>query len=146
MPILTLPVSSDGLAVNAVVALNAPSLAARQSAGAPAPSPAHVRGLIDTACDATTLSPRVFHQLGLAPIQATTTQTAGGKRRVRLSRVSLSLYGPAGAAGPMLTFPDLVVAELLQPLPNLEALFGLDLLDQCLFFHDGPSKRFTLAF
>jgi hypothetical protein len=40
----------------------------------------------------------------------------------------------------------LIVAELTQALPNIDALIGRDILNDCLFILDGPGQQFTLAF
>jgi hypothetical protein len=76
----------------------------------------------------------------------TTTQTAGGQVHVNLYRVSLSVLGPTGARSPMLVQPDLVVSELVVQLPNVDVLIGRDVLDECLFIHNGPAQQFILGF
>jgi hypothetical protein len=65
---------------------------------------------------------------------------------VNLFEVGLTILGPAGKAGPMLVRDQLIAMELTQALPNIDALIGRDILNDCLFILDGPGKQFTLAF
>jgi hypothetical protein len=46
----------------------------------------------------------------------------------------------------MLTRGDLVVMELIKPIPNVEVLVGLDILLDCRLLLDGPARQFTLDF
>jgi hypothetical protein len=146
MPFFTFPLSPDGLAVHGLVGLNGPDTAARLQAGQPIPRPISVRALLDTACDMTTIAPGVFQQLGLVRRGRSSTQTAGGQVPVNLYRVSLSVLGPTGAPSPMLVEPDLRVLDLAAALSNVDALIGLDILNENLLVHNGPARQFILAF
>ena len=35
--------------------------------------------------------------------------------------------------------------EMPQPIPDIEVLIGMDVLNDCLLIFDGPKKEFTLA-
>jgi hypothetical protein len=146
MPHLTFDWSPDGMVVGAVVGTNRPDTLALLQAGKPVPTPVRVRALLDSGADATAVAPPVLHQLGLTPVRSAGTQTAGGSVAVGLYRISLTVHGPGGTAGPMLVQPNLLATELAVPLSNIDALIGLDVLGQCLLVVDGPGQRFTLAF
>jgi hypothetical protein len=102
--------------------------------------------LLDTACDVTTIASSVLQPFGLVSAGRSRTQTAGGPVRVRLYRVSLSVYGPTGAPSPLLVQPDLEVMEMTVALANVDALIGLDVLNENLLVHNGPARQFILAF
>jgi hypothetical protein len=105
-----------------------------------------VRALIDTGADVTAVAPAVLRQAGAVLLRSVPTLTAAGSVRVQLFEVSLTVSGPAGAAGPMFVKSTLVVTELATLLPNLEALIGQDVLAECLFLLDGPRRHFVLGF
>jgi hypothetical protein len=143
---LTFAASADGPTLEVVVSLAGQQLAALQQRGAAFPRALTLRALIDTGTDVTAIDPRVVQQLALALRTTASTQTAAGSVNVNLYEVSLTIAGPKGAAGPMLVRPTLLVTELAVPLPNLDALVGRDVLNECLFQLDGPGGQFLLAF
>jgi len=112
----------------------------------PIPTPLRLRGLIDCGTDVTAVVPAVFQQLGIPHVAWGSTQTASGQANVRAFKVSLSIFGPRGVAGPALVRPDLLATELSFVLQSFDVLIGLDILSQCLFILDGPGTQFTLAF
>jgi len=138
--------SADGPTLPVMVSLPRNQLAVLQLAGAPFPQPLTLLGLIDTGTDVTAIDPRRVQQLGLVLQARRLTQTAAGSVHVNLYKLSLTISGPKGAAGPMLVRPTLVVTELAAPLTNLDILVGRDVLDECLFQLDGPGKQFLLGF
>ena len=143
---LTFPVRADGLSVPGVVGLNDLDAATLVRTGQPIPRPVRVVGLLDTGCTVTAVGPQVFRQLGLAPLIAGSTQTAAGSVPVNLYRVSLSVFGASGAAGPILTVRDILVSELATTLPDVDVLIGLAVLLGCKLLLDGPGQVFTLEF
>ncbi len=146
MPHLTFPLNSDGMIVQAVFGLHGTDTAALVQAGQPIPRPLQVRTLLDSGANATAVAPRVFQHLGLGSFVTATSTTAGGTIKVNLYRVSLTVFGARGSAGPALVLTDLVVSELTAPLPNLEALIGMDVLNAGLLVLDGPGQQFILGF
>lgn len=146
MPHVSLPLSADGLIVEAVFGLNGPDTAMRVQAGQSVPPPIVVRALLDSGTDTTAIASRVVQQLGAAHVIDATSNTASGTVTVNLYRVSLTIAGLAGRSGPVLVIPDLLVSELTAPLPNIEALIGMDVLRQCLLVMDGPGQQCILAF
>jgi hypothetical protein len=102
-----------------------------------------VRGVLDTGSDVTCVSAAVLSRFALVSAGQTTTHTAAGSSHVNLFDVSLSLLRPGGLA--LLVVEQLVVVELLNPPPGIDAFVGRDILSQLLFFHDGPQNEFTLG-
>jgi hypothetical protein len=146
MPHLTFSTSPDGPALPVRIGVDGKNMADLHATGQTIPPPLALRGLIDSGTDITCVAPWVLRQLGLVSAGSSSTQTAGGSVKVNLFDVSVTISGPAGKAGPMLVRDQLIVMELTQALPNIDALIGRDILNDCLFILDGPGKQFTLAF
>jgi hypothetical protein len=146
MPYLNFPTSPDGPALQILVGVDGNRTTALHQAGSPIPRPLQVRALIDTGSDVTAVAPTILQQVGTPLLRGAPTLTAGGTVPVRLFEVSLNVFGPAGAAGPMFVKPTLVVTELAAALPNIEVLIGQDVLAECLFLLDGPRGHFLLGF
>ena len=72
--------------------------------------------------------------------------TASGSVPVNRYEISLSIFGPAGVAGPVLARPSWFVTDFAQLLPGIEALIGMDLVREIVLNIDGPRGRFTLTF
>ena len=146
MPHLTLALNADGMIVEAVLGLNGPATAGLVQAGQAIPRPVKVRALLDCGTDVTAIAPRVFQQLGVGSFASGSSQTTGGVFPIKLYRVSLTIYGASGPAGPALVLTDLPVSALTVPPPNLEALIGMDVLGAGLLVLDGPGHQFILGF
>jgi hypothetical protein len=146
MPHLTFPINPDGLTLTVLIAPGRTRMLALQATGQAIPAPSSVRAVIDSASDLCCVSLPVLNALSLPPQGTAKTYTAGGSVTTRTYRVSLSIFGPAGTSGPMLTVPELAVAELRHTAPGLDVLIGMNLLADCLLIVDGPGGRFTLSF
>jgi hypothetical protein len=146
MALLTLPTRADGLRTDVLIGHDAAFLQALQTAGRPLPAPASARGLFDTGSDVTCVVPGILSALGLSPTNKVWTQTASGSVAVDLYDVSLTLFDPAG--GPRTSFfrPAWTVMGLPHDLPTVDALIGMDLINELVLTVDGPARRFTLAF
>lgn len=146
MPQLTFPIQKNELQLSAVISLNRPAMIGLIAAGQSIPAPVWTTALIDTGSDITCVTADVLRQLGLSSIAQTSTQTARGSVLVRLFEVGLSIPPSGNLPGPMLTRPDLLVMELIDPPADVEVLIGLDILLDCRLFLDGPGQYFTLDF
>lgn len=143
---LTFPIPLAELTFSAVVSLSHQAMVDRLAAGLPAMPPIWTTGLIDTGSTVTCVAADVIQRLGISPFAQTSTRTASGSVPVRLFRVSLSISPSGNLPGPMLTRPDLLVMELLDPIPNVDVLIGLDILLDCRLLVDGPGRQFTIDF
>ena len=72
--------------------------------------------------------------------------TASGSVLVDRYEISLSIFGPAGIAGPALVRPLWNVTSFSRTLPGIEALIGMDLIRQIVLIIDGPTGTFALDF
>lgn len=131
--------------VVAVVGLNGIDTASLVQHGKPISRPIQVRSLLDSGTDVTAVASRVFQQLGLGSLISGFSQTTSGLVPVNLYRVSLTISGSPGLAGPIVTLTDLLVSELTTALPNIDALIGMDVLRDSLLVLDGPGQRFILG-
>jgi hypothetical protein len=145
MPSLTFPIQPDGLTCDALAGLDGNTTAALLAAGQPLLAPARCRAIIDTGTDVTCVAATVLRGLGLStPARRRTTHTVAGQVAANLFSVSLGIMNFGDPASPMLTFPTLLVMELLGVLPNLEVLIGLDIIRTIRLVVDGPGGVFTL--
>lgn len=140
---LTLSFVPDGLLVPALLGLTAPDLAAAQAVGASSPAVLQVRGMIDSGTTITAVAPGVLARLNVPPGPAVQTTTAAGTIQVRLYQVSFTIYDLA--SGVTLARSDWTVTNLLYD-PEVDVLFGLDLLREVVLIVNGPGQMFSLDF
>jgi hypothetical protein len=145
MPQLSFAVSRAGLLVPTWIGLDGTTTSVLHTANKPIPAPIQVRGLLDTASDATAVASWVLQQLRIPAATTAVTQTAAGQAKVKLYEISLSINDP-GLGKIMLTKSDLLITELPATLPDTDVLIGLDVLLDCKLFLDGPSRQFSLDF
>jgi hypothetical protein len=146
MTLLWLDPTSDGLTLDVLIGLPRTRMRRLQRAGLPIPRLLTVRGIIDNGTNVTCVPSRVVAHFGLRPSVTSSTTTAAGPAPADLYRVSLSLSASLGTSPLMFIQPNLLVMELMMPLPgNIEVLVGRDILDACLFVSDGPRRQFTLS-
>jgi hypothetical protein len=143
---LTFSMSGDMLIVGMQIA---PPTALLQASLAGGPSPLTVtsaRALIDTGAEATSISPDVAARLGLASSGRVQMTTASGTAMVERYQISFSIFDARGVAGPSLTRQLWNVTSFPQPLTDIEALIGMDVIKEVSLKIDGPGKVFTLEF
>jgi hypothetical protein len=141
---LTFPFGTDGLLVPALVSPSTADLQASTAQGRPPPASVHARGTLDSGCTLTAVVPRVLSALQATPGRKASTQTAAGRVPVICYEISFSIYRLGG--GPLLTRPDWQVTSLSEDLPDVDVLFGLDLLREITLTVDGPGGWFALDF
>jgi hypothetical protein len=144
MPRLTFPIAPDGLRVPAILSPDAAELHRLMAAGQPPPT-RHVRGMLDSGTTVTAVIPSLLKALGATPGKPASTQTAGGKANVTLYSVSFTIYEPT-TGGPKLSRDTWTVSDLPQDLPDVDVLFGLDLIRELTMTIHGPAQYFTLDF
>jgi len=120
----TYPLQAGELTLPVVIGLGAGEAQARMAAGQALPSPAWGTGVIDTGTTVTCVAGSILRQLGTLPAHQATSHTATGQLVADLSKVSLSIPAPGPSVGPMLTRRDLLVMEMIQVIPGVEALIA----------------------
>ena len=143
MPRLTFAVSPDGLMLPALLGPDSTAMQQLVAQGNPVPKPVQARAQIDTGTVVTAVGPGVLAALGATPGAASRTQTASGLVVVRFYRISFTIFDPAGAT---LSRADWLVTDLPQDLPDVEVLFGMDVVRELILNVDGPAGQFTLDF
>ena len=146
MPRLTFPIAADGLVVSTVICLESPAMQALQAQGKPLPLPISVRGMLDSGTTVTGVVPRLLIALGAVPGASSRTQTAAGPAAVRFYRISFTIHNPASGSTVQLARRSWLVTSLPNDLPDMDVLFGMDLLHELILTVDGPAGFFTLDF
>ncbi len=146
MPQINFTLSPDGLLLPALLGLDASAMQDLQAQGQPLPRPLQVRGQIDTGSLVTGVGPAVLAALGASSVGASRTQTASGLVVVQLYRISFTIYEPTGQSNATLSRTSWLVTNLPQDLPDIEVLFGMDLVRQLNLNVQGPAGEFTLDF
>lgn len=146
MPQLTFPIALVELTLPVIVGLSHQDMVDRLAKRLPALRPVSTTGAIDTGSTITCIAAHIVQALGIPEFAQTTTQTVSGSVPVRLFQVSLSISPAANQPGPMLTRSNLLVMELIDPIPGVEVLIGMDILLDCRLLLDGPGRQFTLDF
>ena len=145
MPVLTLPLSQDGAAVDVLVGISYPKAEAMRLANLAIPTPVPIRALIDPGASATCVVAGCLQSLSLVSTGTTLMQTPStGAMPVPCSQydVSITIVHPSVA----MTLPALAIVEC-QPLGGtIQGLIGRDFLSLCLFVYDGAAQRFSLGY
>jgi hypothetical protein len=141
---LTFPISTDGLALTALIGLARPAMQSLTAAGMTIPRPITARAIIDTGSGVSCVSAAIISILGIPPTSQSSTYTASGQVPVRLFDVSFSV--PSADPAVILVIPDLTIMELPVTIPRFDAVIGLDVLLQTRLIIDGPAYSFTIDF
>ena len=151
MPHFTLPISSDGPIVAALVAVSEARRGALSAAGQPVPPPVRIRALVDTGASCTCIDEGAIAALGIPPtgrvhvLSPTTGATPADKDQFDVAL----LIPPAEPSQTGLIFPTIaVITTSFAPQP-IQALIGRDILRRCLLTYNGgfgPTGFFTLAY
>ena len=146
MPQLTFAMAPDGLPLPALVGLDAATVQQLAAQGQPPPSLIQVRCQIDTATTVTAVVPSILTALGAIPGRPGQTHSASGRTSVRSHLISFTVFDPTGINLATLTRTIWQVTDLPQDLPDVDVLFGRDLVRQLVLHIDGPANKFTLVF
>lgn len=148
MPYLSGRIEAAGAIVDVLVSPSRTRMALLTKHSFPTPPPVHVRALLDTGSFLSDFHPRVFQALDLQALDeieiCTPSTPAGSSFLVERFRVNLALI----AEGRTCPMPDCFVfaTDSWRPGEGVEALIGMDILNQCFFQLMGPDRRFTLSF
>lgn len=148
MPVLTLPIISEGPLVNIEVGWSRARAKVLRKTLQPVPPPVQFEALIDTGADTTCLDPTIIAQLGflLGGITLANVPATGGLIPALEHDVSLRILHPSGNGILDLLFTDLLILELELGTVGYQALLGQDVLAQCDFLYQGPSGQFQLTY
>jgi hypothetical protein len=146
MPRLTFPITTDGLALPTVICLDSPAMQALQAKGKPLPVPISVRGMLDSGTTVTGVVPRVLTALGAVSGASSRTQTVAGPAATRFYRISFTIHSTASGSTVPFSRWSWLVTSLPNDLPDMDVLFGMDLLHELILTVDGPSGFFALDF
>jgi hypothetical protein len=141
---MTFPLAVDGLRLPTLLGLDAKVMQHLAAQRQTVPSPTAVRAQIDTGTVVTAVSPGILASLKAVPGPHTQTQTAGGLVNVRFFLISFTLFDPTGNCPATLSRISWLVTDLPQDLPDVEVLFGMDLLREVILTVNGPAGEFSL--
>lgn len=145
MPCLTFNLSANGSLLDLAVSISKPRQVALQKAGKTIPSPAKMRGLIDTGASCTCIDPEIIKSLNLAPTGVTSIATPSTGKNAHICNqfdVSIKLVHPSH----VYTISVLPIIETHLSHLGFDALIGRDVLSRCLLVYNGPNNTYTLAF
>jgi predicted aspartyl protease len=123
--------------------------AALIAAGQAIPTPIRIQALVDTGASCSAIDPSVLQQLGLTPtgiVTVNTPSTGNQPHTTQQYDVSIAIPGASATHIPMLAGNVPVVAAQLAAAQGFQALFGRDILANCLLTYNGPMRQFTLAY
>ena len=148
MPHLTTDLSADGALIDFLVGVSAPHAKFFSAKGQAVPVPVKVRGIIDTGASITCIHTASIASLKLkvtGNVPIITPSTGTSNHLCDQCDVSIILVHPDSnvelATVPIITTDLSGLAQ-----SGIQALIGRDVLAKCLFFYNGASKRFALAF
>ena len=149
MPHFTLQLSPQGPLLLAYIGVSAARHTALTAAGLPIPNPVPIQALIDTGASCSCVDPSVLNSLGLTPTGIVTVNTPSTGTRPHTAQqydVSIAIPGASPSHIPLFASNVPVVAAQLLTAQGFQALFGRDILADCLFTYNGSMGNFTLAY
>jgi hypothetical protein len=141
---LDIPYRKDQIGFPILVGLDHSATVAAIAHGQPVTRPKLCHAVIDTGSETTAVDPSVIPALGIRSQSVASSQTASGTVWVNLYSVSVSLLPIFGLTQAVVLDTALIVSELTTSIPNIDVLFGLDLLHHCKLVIDGPKRTYTL--
>ena len=131
--------------IDMYLAASAPRVTALELSGETPPRPVAVRAMIDTGATRTNVQKSVLEMLGLDPVGAELVHTASTAATPKeVGAYAVQLFLPAVSNGQIASDLRVLEAEDLSSL-GVEVLLGLDVLEKCLLFYNGPAGQFTIA-
>jgi hypothetical protein len=146
VPHFTLQLSQQGPLLTAYIGVSQARHAALTAAGMPVPHGIQIQALIDTGASGSCVDPAILQALGLTPTGVTTICTPSSQAYpAQQYDVGIAVPGATATHIPFLAPNVPVIAAQLSAPQGFQALFGRDLLADCLFLYNGPIGYFTLA-
>jgi hypothetical protein len=143
MPCITLPLDPG---IGPIVELGVSAAAALLPAGSPRPPIQWIRAVADTGCSHTSVHTSIAVNCGLKLISKGTTNTPGGQVPCNIYHGDLFLK-IALPNGQQFEFPfrGRGIIELVNKIPSLDALLGMDMLSMGTFHVNGLTKNATFC-
>jgi hypothetical protein len=139
MPVIRVPIGSDGPVVDLGVWIGRVAAQALIAGRRPVPAPQTVRALIDTGADRTAIHPIALGSIHSPPAGTARVRRPGGasvSRRVDLHDVRLAIAGAPTPSIPA-AWVEIEAVAVAPANPSILALIGRDMLAHCQFFDDG---------
>jgi len=143
MPSVKFKLTTLGMEFPVLIGFDQVAMRAHQTAGTPIPKPFAGSALVDTGSDLTCVSASLLQQIGSVKIASHSTQTISGRQYIDIFSLSLSIPSRQVA---MFVVPTLIVMQLPTAIPNIDVLFGMDLLCQLRTMIDGPKGEFEFHY
>jgi gag-polyprotein putative aspartyl protease len=139
-------VGTDGPRFPVLVGADGDVVTTELDAGRSVPPPVLWPAVFDTGTNITVINREIVRRLSLIPLRQQQSTTGGGVVWVELYKVSLGFPPVFGLTTTTVLEERLEVAVLPDLPDDHEVLFGMDLLNRCRLFIDGPNLTFTLDF
>jgi hypothetical protein len=150
MPVISAPITADGIILDVTVSLTPADVRALQRAGGTIPVIPPLRGLVDTGCDVSAVDEAQLTVLmqGIRPVRfvLANVPAAGGVIPRAVYAVNLTIRHPSGSARANLVMSAQPVVDLALGLPAAQVLIGRDILSRCAKTYDGLGGQFTLSY
>jgi hypothetical protein len=145
MSILRLPFAYGGRPIiELYVGINPEEIQSRKERNDPIPATISVRALIDTGCSQTCIEERVLIGLGLIPVGETLFRTPSiGPQPISAYEYAVEIASNEETVAILASNLRVVGVQDLGG-PQVEALLGRDVLNECLMVYDGPARHLSL--
>jgi len=148
MPLVRVPIRSDGPVVEVSLWIGRAASRALVALGQPVPVPQTLRALIDTGADRTAIHPGALGLIQSPPAGIVKVRRPGfvsASRSVNLHDVRLAFAYPA-ASPVRAPWVEVEAVAVVPADPGILALIGRDMLAHCQFLYDGLKSELLLVY
>jgi hypothetical protein len=138
--------AADGPRFPVLVGIDGDTVTTELDARRTVPPPVLWPAIFDTGTNITVINREIVRRLGLQVKRQQQSTTGGGVVTADLYEVSFGFPPVFGLASTTVLDDRLEVAVLPDLPDDHDVLFGMDLLNRCRLFIDGPNLTFTLEF
>lgn len=143
---MKLPFSAEDIRFPVLVGIDGDWVTRLIDGGQPVPAPILASAVLDTGTNITVLSASIARRLNLEVVTQRPTRTAAGPAEADIYMISVG-FPPVFGLPATATLHDKVFVAVLPDMdPDVDVLFGLDLLLRCRVSIDGPGRTFALDF
>lgn len=138
--------AADGPRFPVMIGVDGDTVMTELDAGRTVPPPVLCTAMFDTGTNVTVINREIVRRLGLRMKRQQLSTTGGGVVTVDLYEVSFG-FPPVFGLNTTTVLEERLEVAVLPDLPDdHEVLFGMDLLNRCRLFIDGPNLSFALEF